>query len=102
MVRSVLRALTPLRLAAAGLALLALTVLILWQVRSDSYLLLPDKAHPVAPLVNVQGGHDPKGLGGLYFVDVLEQRASILDRLFPGLHKGATLLPDNCPTRGLE
>jgi PDZ domain-containing protein len=89
----VLRTLTPLRLAAAGLALLALTVVVLWQVRSDSYLLLPDEAHRVAPLVTVQGGHDPAGAGGIYFVDVLEQRASILDELFPGLHSGASLLP---------
>jgi Lon-like protease len=89
----VLRALTPLRLAVTGLVLLALAVIILWQVRSDSYLLLPDEAHPVAPLVSVQGGRDPKGSGGIYFVDVLEQRASILDELFPGLHKGSSLLP---------
>ncbi|TML88874.1 MAG: hypothetical protein E6G08_06525 [Actinobacteria bacterium] len=90
-----LRALTPLRLALTGLALLALTVLILWQVRSDSYLLVPDPAHPVAPLVEVQGGHDPKGPGGIYFVDVLELRASILDELFPKvLHgDGASLVP---------
>jgi PDZ domain-containing protein len=91
----VLRALTPLRLAVTGLALLALTALILWQVRSDSYLLVPDPAHPVAPLVQVQGGHDPKGPGGIYFVDVLEQRASVLDELFPTLlhGDGASLLP---------
>jgi PDZ domain-containing protein len=91
----VLRALTPLRLAVTGLALLALTVLILWQVHSDSYLLVPDPAHPVAPLVDVQGGHDPKGPGGIYFVDVLELRASILDELFPTvLHgDGASLVP---------
>jgi PDZ domain-containing protein len=89
----VLRALTPLRLAVTGLALLGLTVVVLWQVRSDNYLLLPDPAHPVAPLVNVKGGHDPKGAGGIYFVDVLEQRASILDEIFPGLNDGATLVP---------
>jgi Lon-like protease len=93
MVRSVRRTLTPLRLAVAGLALLALTLVILWQVRSDSYLLLPDEAHQVAPLVSVQGGHDPKGAGGIYFVDVLEQRATLFDEIFPGLHKGASLLP---------
>ena len=64
MVRSVLRALTPLRLAAAGLALLALTVLILWQVRSDSYLLLPDTAHPVAP---PREHRDVRSFGGQRF-----------------------------------
>lgn len=92
-----LRRLTPLRLAVTGLALLGLTVLILWQIHADSYLLVPDPAHPVAPLVDVQGGHDPKGLGGIYFVDVLEQRASVLDELFPGLlhGDGASLIPAN-------
>lgn len=88
-----LKALTPLRLALAGLALLVIAFLILWQVRSGSFLLVPDKAHPVAPLVTVQGGHDPTGPGGIYFVDVLEQRASLLDELFPGLHDGASLVP---------
>src|SRR5205823_6642490 len=49
----------------------------------------------VAPLVGVQGGHEPKGPGGICFVDVLERRASILDELFPRvLHgEGASLVP---------
>jgi Lon-like protease len=87
------KALTPLRLAFTGLALLALTVLILWQVRSGDYLLLPDRAHPVAPLVSVEGGHDPRGPGGIYFVAVLEQRASLLDKIFPDIHDGASIVP---------
>src|SRR5919201_562336 len=65
----------------------------MWQVSSESFLLLPDTAHPVAPLVSVQGGHEPKGPGGIYFVDVLEQRASLLEAAFPGLHTGASLVP---------
>jgi PDZ domain-containing protein len=84
----VLRALTPLRLAVTGVALLALTVLILWQIRSDSYLLLPDRAHPVAPIIAVQGGHAPKGPGGIYFVDVFQQPATVLEELFPTLLHG--------------
>lgn len=88
-----LRRLRPLPLAAAGVALIGVVFLILWQVSSGSFLLLPDKAHPVAPLVMVQGGHDPKGPGGIYFVDVLEQRASLLEAAFPGLHTGASLVP---------
>ncbi len=90
----VLARLSPARLAFAGLALLGVTLLILWQVRSDRYLLVPDPAHAVAPLVSVQGGMDPRGPGGIYFVDVLEERASVLDELFPGLlHDGASLVP---------
>ncbi|MFN2629148.1 MAG: S16 family serine protease [Gaiellaceae bacterium] len=78
----------------AGLALLAIVIVALWLIRSRSFLLLPDKAHPVGPLVHVQGGRTPSGRGGIYFVDVLEQRASLLDELIPGvLHDGATLVP---------
>ena len=56
-------------------------------------MLLPDIAHPVAPLVTVQGGHDPKGPAAIYFVDVFERRASMFESLFPWIHKGATLVP---------
>jgi PDZ domain-containing protein len=87
------RLFTPLRLLAvlAGLALLAGVVLYL--VPSGDYLLLPDRAHLVAPLVQVQGGKDPTGNGGIYFVDVFERRASMFESLFPWIHDGATLVP---------
>jgi Lon-like protease len=59
---------------------------------SNQYLLVPDVAHPVAPLVQVQhAGHREPGT--LYFVDVIERRASTLDALFPSLHPHATLVP---------
>ena len=59
---------------------------------SNEYIFLPDRAHPVAPLVTVQGGHDPTQ-GGVYFVDVIVRKATILERLFGGLHEGADLYP---------
>jgi PDZ domain-containing protein len=74
-----------------GLALIA--AIVLYLVPSNDYLLLPDPAHPVAPLVKVQGGHDPTGPGGIYFVDVFERRASMFESLFPWVHKGSTLVP---------
>jgi PDZ domain-containing protein len=89
----VTRTLSPLRLALAGLALLGVVFVVLWQVQSSDFLLLPDRAHPAAPIVRVQGGHDPRGPGGIYFVDVLEERASLLDKLFHWVHKGASLVP---------
>src|SRR5438094_5961196 len=76
---------------AAGLALVA--AIVLYLVPSNDYLLLPDPAHPVAPLVHVQGGHDPKAPGGIYFVDVFERRASMFETLFPSIHEGATVVP---------
>jgi PDZ domain-containing protein len=74
-----------------GLA--ALTAIVLYLVPSNDYLLIPDVAHPVAPLVTVQGGHDPKGPGGIYFVDVIERKASMFESLFPSIHDDATLVP---------
>jgi PDZ domain-containing protein len=77
----------------ALLALLIATAIVLYLVPSDDYILLPDRAHPVAPLVEVKGGRDPTGAGGIYFVDVFERRASLFESLFPWIHKGATLVP---------
>jgi PDZ domain-containing protein len=85
--------LTPARVIGVLVALLAITLGALWIAPSSDYILLPDAAHPVAPLVDVKGGHDPRGNGGLYFVDVFERRASELESLFPWLHDGATLVP---------
>jgi Lon-like protease len=85
------RIVTPGRIAALGLALLA-AVLALVLIQSNDYIFLPDKAHPVTPLVDVPGGHEPGG-GGLYYVDVVVRKASLLEQLFGGLHHGADLYP---------
>jgi PDZ domain-containing protein len=81
------------RVAVAIVAGLALTVVILLNIQSSDYLLLPDIAHPVAPLVKVQGGHAAAGPGGIYFVDVIERRATEFEKLFPWIHSNATLVP---------
>lgn len=82
---------TPGRLMALGAVLLAVFLGLL-TVQSNDYIFLPDKAHPVAPLVKVQGGHEPKH-GGIYFVDVVVRKATLLEQLLGGLHKGADLYP---------
>jgi PDZ domain-containing protein len=82
---------TPARLFIAGLALLVV-VLALLVLPSNDYLFLPDRAHAVAPLVIVAGGHDPTS-GGVYYVDVIVRKATWLERLFPGIHNGADLYP---------
>jgi PDZ domain-containing protein len=77
-----------------GVVVLVLVVLgALYLSPSSDYILLPDRAHAVAPLVRVQGGHDPTGPGRIYFVDVFERRASELESLFPWIHDGATVVP---------
>jgi len=87
------RSITPMRLAGGAVGLLAATAIALWLIPSNDYLLLPDRAHPVAPLVRVQGGHQPNDGGGIYFVDVFERRANMFESLFPFVHTGATLVP---------
>jgi len=85
--------LTPARLAAAGLFLLAVVALVLWLAPSDSYIFLPDRARPVTPLVSVPGGKPARDRGGIYYVDVFVRKASWLERLFPSIREGATLVP---------
>lgn len=84
-----------LRLRLAGvLVTLALTALIVvWLTPSSDYILLPDKAKPVEPLVTVPHEGIKAGSGGVYFVDVLVRRATLLETWFPSLHEGATILP---------
>lgn len=86
-----MRIVTPGRLVALGVVLLA-AFLGLLTVQSNDYIFLPDRAHPVAPLVTVAGGHDPRH-GGIYFVDVVVRKATWLEEIFGGLHKGADLYP---------
>src|SRR6185295_4779812 len=70
---------------------------------SKDYIFLPDSAHPVAPLVKVSGGKDPTDGGGIYFVDVVVRKATLLERLFGGLHEGADLhAPEDVVPPGLN
>ena len=93
------RHLTPWRGAGAIVVLALIAGAVLWATpsgafpgTSNQYILLPDVAHPVAPLVQVQGARTGKP-GKLYFVDVIERRASTLEALFPSIHPHATLVP---------
>jgi Lon-like protease len=86
------RLFTPVRLVVAGL-LVAAAAVVVWVFPTDSYIFLPNEAHPVAPLVKVRGGHDPKDGGGIFFVDVLVRKATIFERIFSGAQEGATLVP---------
>ncbi|HWE80464.1 MAG TPA: PDZ domain-containing protein [Gaiellaceae bacterium] len=75
--------------------LLAITFAALRLIASRDYVFLPDKAHPVAPLVTVAGGHVRNHGGGIYFVDVVVRRASLLEQIFGGpiLTSGGDLVP---------
>lgn len=83
-----------LALAVVLLVLAGAAAAVLWLVPSDHYIVLPDRARLVDPLVDVpgeEGGGDP---AGVYMVDVRVGRASLLERFFPSIHEGATLLPE--------
>jgi PDZ domain-containing protein len=79
-------------LAGALLAAALVAVGVLYLVPSDTYIFLPDPAHPVAPLVKIPGHQVRRDTrGGIYFVDVFVRKATLLEKLFGGLHEGAAL-----------
>jgi PDZ domain-containing protein len=66
---------------------------VLWFVPSNEYIYLPDAPRNVDPLVRVPGEPDVDEKGGIYMVDIVVRKASLLERLFPQIHGGATLVP---------
>lgn len=88
------RLLSPGWLAATGLVLLALALLGAYSIPSgDTYIVLPDRAKPVEPTISVEGGRPTRDGGGIYFVNVLVRKASLLEEAMPGIHDGAELVP---------
>src|SRR6266487_4469977 len=90
-----MRSLTLARAAGAGLLLAAIALVVLYLIPSnDNYVFLPDRAHPLEPLVRVSGEHAAPSRGGVYFVDVHFRKARLLeDLLGRPLAQGATLQP---------
>ncbi len=67
----------------------------LWALPSSSYLLLPDRAKPLAGLISIPGEHGD-ARGGIYYVDVIVRKASLLERLVPQLRgDGSSLVPEH-------
>jgi PDZ domain-containing protein len=89
------RLLSPGKLLLAGGLLAVITLGVLWLAPSGDYLLLPDEAHPVAPLVTVEKPKRGGGKDGIYFVDLLQRRATLLESIFPSIRDGATLVPED-------
>ena len=65
----------------------------LWFVPSNEYIFLPDPPRAVEPLVQVPGEKRTDENGGIYMVDIFVRKASLLERLIPGIHDGASLVP---------
>lgn len=82
----------PAWLVAAGVALL-LVAAVLYVAPSDRYIFLPDQARPLEPRVQVEGEKPDANGGGIHYVAVDIRKASLLEKMFPGLYEGATLEP---------
>jgi PDZ domain-containing protein len=76
--------LTPGKIAGTGLLLLALAIIVAWLVPANGYeLVVVDEAHPVAPAVRIEGHKPPSSRGSIYFVDVGERQAQLIQRFIP-------------------
>ncbi len=64
-------------------------------IPSDHYIVLPDRARPTDPLVEIPGEDTDEDASGIYMVDVRVGRASLLERIYPGIHEGASLVPED-------
>jgi Lon-like protease len=89
------RLFTPMRLAVLAFLVFGVAAYA-YVAPSDDYIYLPDQARPLAPLVTVEGEQRSTDDGGIYFVTVDVRRATRLEKLFPGLHDGATLADAPC------
>ena len=65
----------------------------MWFAPSGSFIFLPDRAHPVGPLVSVQGAPPATGPGAIYFVDIFVRKATLAEKFFPWLREGAEIIP---------
>ena len=84
----------PRALVGAGFVLLAV-VGVLWFLSSSSFLVLPDRAKPLEQLVDIDGERSG-GPGGIYYVDVLVRRASLLERIVSPIRpEGSELVPEH-------
>ena len=90
----VLRALSPRRLLTVGVILLIAIFLVLLFKKSDKFLEVPDEAHALAGIVSIPGAKPQRGGGDIYYVDVLVQRASLLQAALPFTRpEGSDLIP---------
>ena len=80
-----------------GCALLAAAAF-LYVIPSNEYILVPDQARPLADQVVVKGERSDEDGGGIYYVAVQVDKASLFEKLFhglplPGIREGSTLVP---------
>jgi len=67
-----------------------------WFVPSNTYLILPDGAKTLADKVKVEGEEPSDDEGGIYFVDVIVRKSSLLEQLLAPLRPdGSELVPEH-------
>jgi PDZ domain-containing protein len=90
-----MRSFTPARLATAGIFFLGAAAFVLWLAPANGYdIRLVDPAHPVDPVIRVPGEKPGGKPGPIYFVDVRERPARLLERLLPWARAdGSDLVP---------
>jgi len=84
-----------LAILASVVLLLVLAGLALTWIPSDHYIVLPDRARPTDPLVEIPGEEAGEDSSGINMVDVRVGRANLLERIYPGIHEGASLVPEH-------
>lgn len=90
------RWLSPLRLAAAGAIVLVVAFAYAITQKSDKLLEVPDKAHSLNGLISIPGRTRQQDGGGIYYVDVVLQKASLLQASFKLFRpEGADLIPQS-------
>ena len=78
----------------AALAALGVALVLLFLIPSNHYLFLPDDAKLVDPLVSLPDEDTSTEESGFYMVDVVIRRASLLERIFPRIASGSTLVTE--------
>jgi PDZ domain-containing protein len=88
------RALSPRRLLTVGVILLIAIFLVMLFKKSDQFLEVPDEAHALSGIVSIPGAKPQQDGGDIYYVDVLVQRASLLQAALPFTRpEGSDLIP---------
>ena len=75
-------------------ALGLVAAIVLWTIPASDFILVPDKAKPLAGKVVVQGSRSTES-GDVYYVDLFIRRLRWLERLLPFTRpEGSTVLPE--------
>jgi PDZ domain-containing protein len=90
--------LSPARLASTGALMIVIALLVLWIAPAHGYeLQLVDPAHQVGPLVHLRAKKAHRDPGTIYFVDVRERPARLLERLLPWVRSNGSSLVKTPP-----